>query len=107
MIGDVTERSVWVWLIAAQKLINRPGWWKGRFALFQMLAAGGGGGRGWWVSVQRPTPPLVCRQAGGEGIYRVVVGGATCRNNTVISNSYLQIGHQWSDQDHLDSFRYS
>ena len=46
MIGDVTERSVWVWLIPAQKLINRPGWWKGRFALFQMLATGGGGGRG-------------------------------------------------------------
>ena len=70
MIGDVTERSVWVWLIPAQKLINRPGWWKGRFALFHMLATGGGGGRGWWVSVQRLTPPLVCRQAGGEGIYR-------------------------------------
>ena len=43
MIGDVTERSVWVWLIAAQKLINRPGWWKGRFALFQTLATEAGG----------------------------------------------------------------
>ena len=27
-----------VWLLAAQKTINRPGWWKGKFALFQVLA---------------------------------------------------------------------
>ena len=42
--GDnVTERSVWVRLLAAQKPINRPGWWKGKFALFQMLATWAGG----------------------------------------------------------------
>ena len=39
----VTERYAWgVWLLAAQKPVNRPGWWKGKFALFQMLATGGG-----------------------------------------------------------------
>ena len=38
-------------------------------------------------------------------INRVVVGGgATCRN---ISNSHLQICHQWSDQHYLDCFRYN
>ena len=30
-------------LLATQKLINRPGWWKGMFALFQMPATGGEG----------------------------------------------------------------
>ena len=33
--------------------------------------------------------------------------GATCRNSTVISNSRLQIGHQWSDQHHLGCFKFS
>ena len=32
-------------LLTAQKPINRPGWWEGKFALFQMLAAGGEGRR--------------------------------------------------------------
>jgi len=35
---------VWgVWLLAAQKPANRPGWQKGKFGLFQMLATGGDG----------------------------------------------------------------
>ena len=29
-----------------------------------------GGRGGWWVSVQRPTLPLLCWQEGGEGIFR-------------------------------------
>ena len=33
--------------------------------------------------------------------------GATCRNSTVSSDSHLEIGHRWSDQGHLDCFRYS
>ena len=32
-----------VGLLTAQKPINRPGWWKGKFAVFQMRATGG-----WW-----------------------------------------------------------
>ena len=33
--------------------------------------------------------------------------GATYRNSRVSSDSHLQIGHRWSDQHHLDCFRYS
>ena len=37
MLGAfVTESLCGVWLLAAQKPINRPGWWKGKVALFQM-----------------------------------------------------------------------
>ena len=31
------QKSV-VWLLADQNPINRPGWWRGKFALFQILA---------------------------------------------------------------------
>ena len=41
-ISSVTERVCKVQLLATQKSINRPGWWKGKFALFQMPAT-----RGW------------------------------------------------------------
>ena len=58
-----------VQLLATQKPINRPGWWKGTFALFQILATGGWG---WQTSVQRPTPP---QKAGGESFYRQSGGG--------------------------------
>jgi len=34
-----------VQLLATQKPINWPAWWKGKFALFQMLATEGEGGR--------------------------------------------------------------
>ena len=40
-ISSVTERVCWVQLLAIQKSINRPGWWKGKFALFQMPATCG------------------------------------------------------------------
>ena len=39
-----------VQLLTVQKPINRPDWWKGKFASFLMLATGGGG----------------CRQGGGH-----------------------------------------
>ena len=35
-----------VWLLATQKPINRPGWWKAKFALFQMSASATGEGEG-------------------------------------------------------------
>ena len=69
----VTERCG-VWALHAQKPINMPSSWKGKLALFQMLATGG--------------------------------VGTICRNSTVISESHLQSGHQWSDQRHLGCFRY-
>ena len=63
--------GVGVQLYAAQKPISRPGWWKGKFALFQMLATEGGG---WFTSIQRLTHPFP-RQAGDESIYRQSGGG--------------------------------
>ena len=30
-----------IWLLTAQKPINRLGWWKGKFALLQLWATGG------------------------------------------------------------------
>ena len=50
-----TERVCGFWLLAAQKPINRPGWWKEKFALFQMLATEAGGE--WQMFVQRSLPP--------------------------------------------------
>ena len=46
----VTERNLWVWLLTTPKAINRSGWWKGKFVLFQSNSPG----RGWQTSVQRP-----------------------------------------------------
>ena len=66
----------------------------------------GDGGTG-WTSVQGPTPPLPNKQGVRAFVDRGGQGGSTCRNSTVISNSHLQIDHQWSDQHHLDCFRYS
>ena len=40
----VLPKEEGVWLLATLKPINRPGWWKGKFALFQRSAAGGRGG---------------------------------------------------------------
>ena len=77
--GYFTERYVWaVWLFTTQKPISRPGWWKEKFALFQMLATGGrgvregGGHLSWFKGWLSPTP----WQAGAESIYRQsLVGG--------------------------------
>jgi len=97
-----------VQLLAAQKSINRPSWWKARFPLFQMLATGCGEGgghlsKGWLF--------LPYKQGVKAFIGRVYVceegGGAACRNSIVISTGHLQIGHQWSDQYHLGCFKFS
>ena len=42
----VDEGSVWGPLLTTQKPVNRPGWWKRKFALFQMPATGEGEGGG-------------------------------------------------------------
>ena len=42
--GCFTERRAWaVWMFTIQKPISRPGWWKEKFPLFQVLATGGRG----------------------------------------------------------------
>lgn len=81
---------VGVWLLAAQKPITRPGWWKGNFALFQMLATGGGGHAD---VCQEATPPTPATSE--AGLYKQKEE-ATCRNRTVIPhNDHLQIDHRW------------
>ena len=91
-----------VWLLAAQKPINSPGWWKGKFALFQMLATGGGK----VVNIcSKADFPTIGNQW-GKSFYSQKEG-ATCRNSTVSSDSHPQIGHQCSEQRHLGCFRYS
>jgi len=50
-----------VWLLAAQKPINRPGWWKGKFALFQNKVGA------WEVKVRicpKASSPLTGNQRG-------------------------------------------
>ena len=96
-------------LLTAQKPINRPGWGKGKFGLFQVPATVGGG---WQASVQRLTSPHPPAQTSrglgvGESINRVRGGGLHAETAQSSLNSHLQIGHQWSDQHHLDCFRYS
>ena len=39
--AELLRERVCVWLLTAQKSINRSGWWKTKFALFQMSATGG------------------------------------------------------------------
>ena len=92
----VTERCG-VWLLAAPKPVNRPGWWKGKFALFQMPATWGQDKVFRDICPKADFPPW---QAVGESFYRPREG-ATCWNSTVILDSHLQIGHWWSDQRHL------
>ena len=95
----VTKRVCEVQLLTAQRPINRPGWWKGRFGLFQMLATGGR------VDVCPKADSWPSNQW-GKSLYRQKEW-ATGRNHTVRSDSHLQIDHWWSDQHHLGYFRYS
>ena len=73
-----------------QKPISRPCWWKGKFALFQMMATGGpgvGGGRlskSWLLPDWQPL--------GQELLLTKWGGGGTCRNSTTNSDTHLQIG---------------
>ena len=77
-----------VWLIVSQKPIKRPDWWKGKFALFWMLARRG-------IPVQRlstPTPsqwarsfidrgrrgrPAVTAQSAVTVIWKLIISGLT------------------------------
>ena len=94
------EYACGVRLLAPQKPINRPGWWKGKFALFQMPATGNGVDSDGYLSKNQLLP---AGNQWGKSFYRQE--GAACRDSTAISDSHLQIGHQWSDQCHLGCFR--
>ena len=72
--------------------MNMSGWWKGTFALFQMLATGVGVGEsGKHLSKGRLLPSH--QQARGESFYRQSWAEGWCpsRNSIVISISHLQI----------------
>ena len=74
--------------------------WKGKFALFQMPATGNGVDSDGYLSKNQLLP---AGNQWGKSFYRQE--GAACRDSTAISDSHLQIGHQWSDQCHLGCFR--
>ena len=82
---SVSKRSVWVRLLAAQKPINRPGWWKGRFALLQMLATEAGG------CLSKGPHPHPDKQEAGALIDR---GGRGLRAET--AQSSLAVIFHWS-----------
>ena len=83
--NTVTERCG-VWLLTTQKPINRLGWWKGKFDLFQMPVTGGG-----WTSVRRLTPPTSGNQW-GKSFYRHKEG-ATCRKPAQLSLTVQSLSH--------------
>lgn len=94
------------------KPINRPSWWKGKFALFQMPAsweAGDGVWRGGRCLSQADSPPfgnhgakvLSWRVRGGDGGDLAETAPSSL---TVILNSF---GHPVVSQRHPGCFRYS
>ena len=74
-----------------------------RKVCFILQAGSRGGGQGRRTSVQRPTPTTDNQGARAftDSFY------STGRNSTGSSNSHHELGHRWSDQRHLDCFRYS
>ena len=96
----VTESGVQ--LHTAQKSIKRPGWWKGKFALLSMPGTGDRG-EGRRLSKGWLHPPT-----NNQGARAFIDRGRGLNAETIVSSdSILEIGHQWSDQGHLDCFRYS
>ena len=90
------------WGLAAQQSIKRSGWRNGKLAVFQMP--------GWHLwgrqpPLTLPVPPPQ-QQSGGRS-FRSQREGAAGRNSTASSDRRLEIGHRWSDECHLDHFRYS
>ena len=76
---SVNQRNVLcrVWLLAAQKPINRSSLWKGKFALFQMPA------------IRRGRVADICPKADSPSPDRVgVAWGATCRNSSQLWQSF-------------------
>ena len=81
-------------MLATLKLTKRPGWWKGKFALFWMLATGKYG----WADEKgrkaspkaNSTPTPTPNKSVGKDFYRLKEG-ATCRTN--IALTHLVICH--------------
>ena len=97
------KRGVWqVQLLATQKSMNRPGWWKGNFALFQRQAKGVGGGQN---PVQRPTPAPSMTISERE-LLQAERGGYMKKKKSALT-VILKLVLQWSHQHYLDCFKYS
>ena len=92
-------------LLAAQKPIKRPGWWRGKFALFWMLATGAGRMGNSCPKADSPTDnrwasAFIDRGKGGlcaepaqaapTGILKLVIGGLTSVLLMVFSTVSLQ-----------------
>ena len=99
----VTESGVQ--LLAAQKPLKRQGWWKGVCFILDAGNCGGGEGRvDSCPKADSPPPPTDHQWASafidrGRGLHAETAQSAP----TVI----LQLVMQWSDQCHLNCFRYS
>ena len=102
--GGVHVTESGVWLLLVQKPIKRPGWWKGKFALFWMPAITGEGG---CLSKGRPHRTPTDNQGarafidGGRGLHaetarseltvilKLVTGGLTSVILIVLSTIHL------------------
>lgn len=82
-----------------QKSVKRKGLLKGKFAYFRGQLPGSGVGRllfkGWLLVNDNQWTRALIRWS----------EGTTCRNSTVSSDGYHEIGHWQSDQCHLDCFK--
>ena len=78
--------KVGVQLLAAQKPLQRGGWWKGKFALSWWPATGAEAG-GPQFNDQLPLLTIT-----GQELFWVE-GGATCRDRTAASHSPPEVGH--------------
>ena len=54
--------------------------------------------------MERPAPRALA--LGGQELLSAE-GGVTYRDSAVSSDGHLETGHRWSDQHHLDCFKYS
>ena len=75
-----------VWLLAAQKAMERQYWWKGKFALFWRLAAVVGVVDS---CLMTDCPLPTDRQWARASAER---GRGACRNSTVSSDGHLEFG---------------
>ena len=70
--GNVTERNLWVPLLAAQKLINTPDWESLLYLRCRQLGSWEGGRHLFKGRLFTRPPPC---QAGGKSFYRQSCGG--------------------------------
>ena len=89
----------------ALKPVKRQGWWKGKVCF--ILEAGNLGVGGGQMSVQRLTPPTA--PPDNQGARAFIDRGRRLQAETAQSalTVILKLVMQWSDQYHLDCFRYS